>query len=215
MAFELPDLPYRYDALEPVMSRETLEYHHDKHHRAYVTKTNQLVRGTQYEKASLEDIIKQASGPLYNNAAQVWNHTFFFECLRTPGTAAPGRVLAAVLKKSFGSTAGFKKKFTEAATELFGSGWVWLAAGRDGALEIIAGKDAENPLTQGLTALLACDVWEHAYYLDTRNERPKYLEGFWKLVNWKFVEENLAAASGARPGKRPAIALSDGARAHA
>ncbi len=186
--FELPKLPYAMDALEPHISRETLEYHYGKHHAAYVNKLNELVKGTPHEKAALEDIVKKESGAIFNNAAQIWNHTFYWNCL-TAQSGAPGAKLLAALTSSFGSLDEFKKQFSNSAATLFGSGWAWLAKKPDGKLEIVPESNAGTPLTRGYTPLLTCDVWEHAYYIDYRNARPKYIEAFWNLVNWSWVEK--------------------------
>ncbi len=190
MAFTLPELPYAREALEPHMSRETLEFHYGKHHKAYVDNANKLIAGTEFEKMSLEDAVKKSSGKIFNNVAQIWNHTFFWHCL-TPKQAAPGKKLADALAKAFGSVDDFKKQFTETAIGTFGSGWAWLVRNADGSLAITSTSNAGNPMTSGQTPLLTCDVWEHAYYIDYRNARPAFLEHFWSLVNWQFVEKNL------------------------
>ncbi|HAK94928.1 MAG TPA: superoxide dismutase [Fe] [Planctomycetes bacterium] len=189
--FTLPKLPYAMDALAPRISKETLEFHHGKHHQAYVTKLNGLVEGTPEAKKSLEELIETATGPVFNNAAQVWNHTFYWSCLSPHGGGAPKGRIGEAIQNSFGSFDGFKQKFTEAAVNLFGSGWAWLASNENGALEIVQGKDADNPLRVNKTPILTCDVWEHAYYIDYRNARAKYVEAFWDLVNWDFVERRL------------------------
>ena len=191
MAHELPPLPYAQDALAPVLSKETLEYHYGKHHQAYVTNLNNLVKGTDFENASLEEIIMKASGGLFNNAAQVWNHTFYWNCL-CPGGAAPGSKLAAAINSSFGSMDEFKKQFSASAAGNFGSGWTWLVKNSTGGLEIVNTSNAANPMTDGKTPLLTIDVWEHAYYIDYRNARPKYLESIWGIVNWEYVSANFA-----------------------
>ncbi|MDP3295011.1 MAG: Fe-Mn family superoxide dismutase [Nevskia sp.] len=190
MTFALPELPYAREALEPHMSRETFEYHYGKHHKAYVDMANKLIVGTEFENASIEDVIKKSSGKLFNNVAQIWNHTFFWHCL-TPTQAAPGKKLTDALVKTFGGIEDFKKQFTEAAIGTFGSGWAWLVKKSDGTLAIVSTTGAGNPMTAGDLPLLTCDVWEHAYYIDYRNARPSYLEHFWSLVNWEFVEKNL------------------------
>ncbi|MFC1909296.1 superoxide dismutase, partial [Chloroflexota bacterium] len=169
---------------------ETIDYHHGKHHKAYVDNLNKLIPGTEFENISLEEIIRKASGGIFNNAAQIWNHTFYWNCLSPEGGGEPTRDLAVAITKSFGSFEEFKSKFTNAAVSQFGSGWAWLVHNPDGSLAIEATSNAENPLKQGKKALLTCDVWEHAYYIDYRNARAKYLEGFWKLVNWDFVGAN-------------------------
>jgi len=193
MAHDLPDLPYPKNALEPTISQETLEFHHDKHHQTYVTNLNNLVPGTEFENASLEDIVMKSSGGIFNNAAQVWNHTFYWNCLSPNGGGAPSGDLAAAIDKAFGSFEEFKKAFSTSAATNFGSGWTWLVKNSDGSVEIANTSNAGNPLTNGKTPLLTIDVWEHAYYIDFRNARPKYLEEIWKLVNWDFVATNLAA----------------------
>jgi Fe-Mn family superoxide dismutase len=190
MAFELPKLPFEMDALAPHISRETLEFHYGKHHQGYVTKINALVKGTEFEKATLEDIIKKATGGIYNNGAQVWNHTFYWNCLKPKGGGKPTGDLAAAIDKSFGSFNDFKEKFTDMAGGLFGSGWAWLIKKSDGSLDVVQGSNASNPLRDGHKPLMTCDVWEHAYYVDYRNARPKYIEAFWSLVNWDFVAKN-------------------------
>jgi len=191
--FKLPELPYPRDALAPHISKETLDFHYGKHHAAYVTNLNKLIAGTEYEKMYLEEIVKKAPpGPLFNNAAQVWNHTFYWNSLSPKGGGEPDGALAEAIQKSFGSFAKFKEKFTTAATTLFGSGWVWLVKTRDGGLAIENTSNAGTPAKTGSTALLTCDVWEHAYYIDYRNARPAYVEAYWKVVNWKFAEGNFA-----------------------
>lgn len=191
MSFSLPPLPYAPDALQPHLSRETLEFHYGKHHKAYVDKLNALVEGKPEGKKSLEELIRTSKGPAFNNAAQVWNHTFYWQCLSPNGGKEPQGPLMEAIMKSFGSFEDFKEKFAEASVNLFGSGWTWLTKAKDGTLEILQTKDADNPLTQDKTALLTCDVWEHAYYIDYRNLRPKYLEAFWQIVNWEFVASHL------------------------
>jgi len=189
---ELPKLPYPQNALEPHISAETLEFHYGKHHQTYVTNLNKLIAGTEFESASLEDIIKKASGGVFNNAAQVWNHTFYWNCLSPNGGGDPTGALADAINKAFGSVAAFKEKFAASAAGNFGSGWTWLVKNAKGEVEIANTSNAGNPMTSGQTPLMTCDVWEHAYYIDYRNARPKYLEAFWKLVNWDFVAKNLA-----------------------
>lgn len=193
MAFELPNLPYALGALAPYISQETLEYHYGKHHLAYVNKLNSLIPGTEFENMSLEEIILTASaGGIFNNAAQVWNHTFYWHCMSPNGGGEPSGKLADAIKEHFGSFQAFKDKFTETAVNHFASGWAWLAKNEAGKLEIFSTSNASTPMTEGKKALLTCDVWEHAYYIDTRNARPPYLENFWKVVNWEFVAQNLA-----------------------
>lgn len=190
MAHTLPDLPYALDALQPHISKETLEYHYGKHHKTYVEKLNGLVEGTEFARASLEDIVRKASGGIFNNGAQVWNHTFYWNCMSPDGGGTPGGELARTIDRTFGSFEAFKKEFSEKATGLFGSGWAWLVK-TGGGLEIVQASNADNPLRNGSTPVLTCDVWEHAYYVDYRNARPKYVEAFWNVVNWDFVAEKL------------------------
>lgn len=187
MAIELPPLPYARDALEPHISAETIDYHYGKHHQAYVTNLNNLIQGTEHENADLETIIRNSSGGLFNNAAQVWNHTFYWNCMKPGGGGEPGGKLAEAIQAAFGSFAAFKEAFTKAAVGTFGSGWAWLVQRPDGSLGIVSTSNAATPLTGPDTPLLTCDVWEHAYYIDYRNARPKYVEAFWNLVNWDFV----------------------------
>lgn len=194
MAFELPPLPYPKDALNPHMSAETLEYHHDKHHKTYVDNLNKMVVGTEFEKSDLVDIMKRATGPIYNNGAQVWNHTFFWNCMAPKAGGEPKGDVADALTRDFGSFQQFKEKFSEASIKQFGSGWGWLVKNKSGKLEIMSTSNAVNPITEGHTPLLTCDVWEHAYYIDYRNKRPDFLAAFWNLVNWNFVGENLKKA---------------------
>lgn len=193
MTHELPPLPYSMDALEPYISKETLEYHYGKHHQTYVTNLNNLIAGTEFENMALEEIITKASGPIFNNAAQVWNHTFYWHSLSPNGGGAAMGAVAEAINRDFGSFDAFKEAFTKAAVTLFGSGWAWLVKNPDGKLEIVQTSNAGNPLTEGKTPILTCDVWEHAYYIDYRNARPKYLEAFWHLVNWDFANQNLGA----------------------
>lgn len=192
MAIELPPLPYPLDALQPHISKETLEYHYEKHHRAYVTNLNNLLPGSGLENLSLEEIIKQSKGPIFNNAAQVWNHTFYWHCLTPKGGGEPTGALAAAINQAFGSFGSFKEQFSKTAIATFGSGWGWLAKNAQGGLEIISTSNAGTPMTDNKKALLTCDVWEHAYYIDYRNLRPKYVEAFWNLVNWEFVAKNFS-----------------------
>jgi Fe-Mn family superoxide dismutase len=192
MAFELPNLPYAPDALAPYISKETLEFHHGKHHATYVTNLNNLIKGGNFENMGLEQIVKEAgSGPLFNNAAQHFNHSFYWKCLKPRGGGEPGGRLSDAIKKSCGDFEAFKKKFTETAVGHFGSGWAWLVQNGDGSLAIEGGHDADNPLAHNKRPLLTCDVWEHAYYIDYRNARAKYVEAFWNIVNWEFAESNL------------------------
>lgn len=192
MAIELPALPYAIDALAPHISQETLEFHHGKHHATYVTKLNAAIPGTEFENMSLEDIIKKSSGPVFNNAAQIWNHTFYWNCLSPNGGGEPTGAVADAINKAFGSFAEFQAKFDDKAVNNFGSSWTWLVKNTDGSLEIVNTSNAGTPMTSGQTALLTVDLWEHAYYIDFRNARPAYLAAFWKLVNWDFVAKNLA-----------------------
>ena len=191
MEHTLPDLPYDMDALEPSISKETLEYHYGKHHQTYVTNLNNLIKGTEFEKSSLEDIIRKATGGLFNNAAQVWNHTFYWNCLSPKGGGDPKGNIVPLINTAFGSFDEFKAKFSSSATTNFGSGWTWLVKEKDGSLAITNTSNAGCPLTEGQTPLLTIDVWEHAYYIDYRNARAKYIESFWSLVNWDFVNANL------------------------
>ncbi len=191
MTFTLPQLPYALDALSPHISKETLEYHYGKHHNAYVTNLNKLIAGTEFESMSLEDIIMKAKGGIFNNAAQVWNHTFYWHSMTPNGGGEPQGKLAEAINKDFGSFAAFKEQFTQAAATTFGSGWAWLVQDSSGALKITSTSNAGTPMTEGLNALLTCDVWEHAYYIDYRNVRPDYISAFWSLVNWDFVASNL------------------------
>ncbi len=192
MAHQLPPLPFAQDALEPTISSETLEYHYGKHHQAYVTNLNNLIAGGEFENASLEEIIGKASGGIFNNAAQVWNHTFYWNCLSPSGGGEPAGALADAIAAAFGSFEEFKKQFSASAAGNFGSGWTWLVKNKDGALEIVNTSNAANPMTDGKTPLLTVDVWEHAYYIDYRNARPKYLEQIWGIINWEFVAGNFA-----------------------
>jgi superoxide dismutase, Fe-Mn family len=187
MAFELPKLPYKLNALVPHISEETLEFHYGKHHLAYVNNLNGLIPGTQFEKASLETIIKNADGAIFNNAAQIWNHTFYFESFTKTGKRVPDGKLAEAIIKTFGSFDAFKEQFTKAAATLFGAGWAWLAKSEDGSLQIIQESNAGNPLKKGLKPLLTCDVWEHAYYIDYRNRRPDYIKSFWEIIDWNVI----------------------------
>ncbi|WP_066017285.1 MULTISPECIES: superoxide dismutase [Fe] [Endozoicomonas] len=192
MAFQLPELPYERDALEPHISKETLDYHYGKHHNTYVVKLNGLVEGTELENKSLEEIIKTSEGGIFNNAAQVWNHTFYWNCLSPNGGGKPSGELAAAIDKAFGSFDEFVAKFSDMAVNNFGSSWTWLVKNTDGSLEIVNTSNAGTPITGDQKPLLTCDLWEHAYYIDYRNVRPDYLKGFWALVNWEFVAANLA-----------------------
>jgi len=192
MPYELPPLPYPKEALEPHMSRETLEYHHGKHHKAYVDKLNELVKGTPFENAALEDVVRRSEGKIFNNAAQVWNHTFFWNCMSPKGGGKPSGKLAQAIDSSFGSFEDFKKKFSTEAVDVFGTGWAWLVKRDDGSLAIAPMEDADTPLKSGGRALLTLDVWEHAYYIDYRNRRPDFIAAFWNIVNWDFAARNHA-----------------------
>ena len=192
MAIELPPLPYARDALAPHISAETLDFHYGKHHQTYVTNLNNMIKGTEFENLGLDDIVKKASGGMFNNAAQVWNHTFYWNSLSPRGGGEPSGKLADAIKKTFGSFQQFKDQFTQTAVGTFGSGWAWLVQRPDGALGLVSTSNAATPLTGNDRALLTCDVWEHAYYIDYRNARPKYLEAFWNLANWEFAAEQLA-----------------------
>ncbi|MFZ5722484.1 MAG: superoxide dismutase [Pseudomonadota bacterium] len=192
MAFELPPLPYAKDALAPFISAETIDYHYGKHHQAYVTNLNNLVKGTEHENKTLEQIVLSSSGGMFNNAAQVWNHTFYWNCMKPAGGGEPTGALAEAINKSFGSFAAFKEKFSASAVGNFGSGWTWLVKNKDGGVEIVNTGNAGCPLTEGKKPLLTVDVWEHAYYIDFRNLRAKYVETFWNYVNWEFVAKQFA-----------------------
>ncbi|HLV27896.1 MAG TPA: superoxide dismutase [Fe] [Burkholderiaceae bacterium] len=192
MAFTLPPLPYEMNALEPHISKETLEYHYGKHHQTYVTNLNNLIAGTEFESASLEDIVRKSSGGVFNNAAQVWNHTFYWNCLSPNGGGQPEGALAEAINAKWGSFDAFKEAFNKSAAGNFGSGWTWLVKKGDGSVDIVNTSNAATPLTTSDVPLMTCDVWEHAYYIDYRNARPKYLESFWNLVNWQFVAQNFA-----------------------
>lgn len=193
MEHKLPELPYALDALAPHISKETLEFHYGKHHQTYITNLNSLIKGTEFENASLEEIVQKSTGGLFNNAAQVWNHTFYWFGLSPNGGGEPTGALADAINAKWGNFDEFKKAFNAVAAGTFGSGWAWLVKNADGSLELVSTSNAASPLTTDKTPLLTCDVWEHAYYIDYRNSRPNYLEGFWKLVNWEFVAKNLAA----------------------
>lgn len=192
MTHELPKLPYAMDALQPVISKETLEYHYGKHHLAYVNNLNNLIKDTEFANLSLEETIKKSSGGIFNNAAQVWNHTFYWHCLSPQSNREPQGKLADAIKKTFDSFEEFKKRFSQTAISTFGSGWAWLVKDKQGNLEIISTSNAGTPMTQDKQALLTCDVWEHAYYIDYRNARPTYVEKFWEIVNWDFVNKKFS-----------------------
>jgi len=190
MEHTLPPLPYAMDALAPTISKETLEYHYTKHHQTYVTTLNTLIKGTEFEALTLEEIIKKASGPTFNNAAQVWNHTFYWNGMKPAGGGTPSGALGDAITAKWGSFDAFKEAFTKSCLSNFGSGWTWLVKKADGSVDIVNTTGAATPLTTGDKALLTCDVWEHAYYIDYRNLRAKYVESFWGLVNWEFVAKN-------------------------
>ncbi len=187
MKFELPPLPYALDALEPHISQKTLEFHYGKHHQAYVNNLNNLIPGSAFEDADLEKIVKEADGGIYNNGAQVWNHTFYFNSFSPNGGGEPKGELAEDINKTFGSFDAFKDEFSKAAATLFGAGWAWLVKKSDGSLEIVKESNAGNPLRTGVEPILTCDVWEHAYYLDKQNKRPAYIADFWKVIDWDIV----------------------------
>jgi len=191
MAFTLPELPYSKDGLAPHISAETLDFHHGKHHNAYVTNLNNLTEGKPEAEKSVEELVKTAEGGVFNNAAQIWNHTFYWNSMKPGGGGAPSGAIAEAITRDFGSFDAFKEQFTKAAATLFGSGWCWLVKGADGKLEIVQTSNAASPLRDGKTPILTCDVWEHAYYVDYRNARPKYVEAWWNLVNWDFANENV------------------------
>ncbi len=192
MAIELPALPYARDALAPHISAETIDFHYGKHHQTYVTNLNNQIKGTEFEALALEDIIRKSSGGMFNNAAQVWNHTFYWNCLKPNGGGEPTGKLADAINAAFGSFQQFKDQFTQTALTTFGSGWAWLVQRADGSLGLVSTSNAATPLTGTDRALLTCDVWEHAYYVDYRNARAKYVEAFWNLVNWEFVSAQMA-----------------------
>ena len=192
MAIELPALPWARDALAPHISAETIDYHYGKHHQTYVTNLNNLIKGTEFENLDLVAIVKKSQGGMFNNAAQVWNHTFYWNSLSPKGGGEPSGKLADAIKKAFGGFAQFKEEFTKTAVGTFGSGWAWLVQRADGGLALVSTSNAATPITGTDRPLLTCDVWEHAYYIDYRNARPKYLEGFWNLVNWEFATSQMA-----------------------
>ena len=192
MQHQLPRLPYALDALQPHISKETLETHYGKHHQAYVTNLNNLVKGSEFENASLEEIIRKSTGGIFNNAAQVWNHTFYWHCLLPKAGGEAKGALAQAISRKFGSFATFKEAFSKSAVENFGSGWTWLVKKTDGTVDIVNTSNAATPLTGPDKPLLTCDVWEHAYYVDYRNRRPDYVAAFWNLVHWEFAAQNYA-----------------------
>ncbi len=192
MEHQLPALPYAMDALSPHISKETLEFHYGKHHQTYVTNLNNLIKGTEFEHATLEDIVKKSSGGVFNNAAQIWNHTFYWNSLSPNGGGKPSGGLASAIDAKWGSFDAFKDAFTKSAVGNFGSSWTWLVKKADGSLDIVNTSNAATPLTTGDKPLLTCDLWEHAYYIDYRNRRPDYMGAFWSLVNWDFASKNFA-----------------------
>ena len=194
MSITLPALPYELDGLEPHISKETLEYHYGKHHQTYVNNLNNMIAGTDFEQKTLEEIVKESDGAIFNNAAQVWNHTFYWNCLSSQGGHLPNGELLTLIERDFESFEKFKEEFTQVALKTFGSGWAWLVFTPQATLEIQSTSNALTPLCSVNIPLMTCDVWEHAYYVDYRNARPKYVEAFWSLVNWDFVASNLASA---------------------
>jgi superoxide dismutase, Fe-Mn family len=192
MAIELPKLPWAREALAPHISAETIDYHYGKHHQTYVTNLNNMIKGTEFENLDLVAIVKKAQGGMFNNAAQVWNHTFYWNSLAPKGGGEPSGKLADAIKKSFGGFAQFKEEFTKTAVGTFGSGWAWLVQRADGSLGLVSTSNAATPITGGDRPLLTCDVWEHAYYIDYRNARPKYIEAFWNLANWEFATAQMS-----------------------
>lgn len=192
MEHTLPALPYAMDALQPHISKETLEFHYGKHHQTYVTNLNNLIKGTEFENASLEDIVKKSSGGVFNNAAQIWNHTFYWNSLSPKGGGKPAGALAAAIDAKWGSFDAFKEAFTKSAVGNFGSSWTWLVRKADGSLDIVNTSNAATPVTTADKPLMTCDLWEHAYYIDYRNRRPDYLGAFWSLVNWDFAAKNFS-----------------------
>ena len=192
MPIELPALPYPMDALAPHISAETLEFHYGKHHKTYVDNLNKLIEGTPMANASLETIVQESDGGIFNNAAQIWNHSFYWNCLTPNAKDKPSGALLSAIESKFGSFDAFKEAFTKTALTTFGSGWAWLVKTADGGVDLISTSNADTPLKHGTIALLTCDVWEHAYYIDYRNARPKYLQAFWALANWDFAEANFS-----------------------
>jgi superoxide dismutase, Fe-Mn family len=191
MPFELPKLPYAADALQPYISKQTIDFHYGKHHATYVNNLNNLVQGTRFENAALDLIVREADGPVFNNGAQIWNHTFYFESFSPTGSREPSGTLAAAISATFGSFGSFKEQFTKSAMTLFGSGWAWLVKKPEGGLEIVQEPNAGNPLRKGLTPLLTCDVWEHAYYLDYQNKRADYVQAFWNILDWGIIGKRI------------------------
>ncbi len=200
----LPELPYAMDALSPHISKETLEFHYGKHHKTYVETLNKLIAGTEFENKSLEEIVKKSSGKIFNNAAQVWNHTFYWNSMAPKAGGEPDGVLGEAIEKKWGPFDTFKTEFGKVAADTFGSGWVWLVQTPDGGLDLKSTSNAQTPLTTADKPLLTCDVWEHAYYIDYRNKRPDYVGAFWNVVNWKFAAENMASGAADKAGIRKA-----------
>ncbi len=195
MSFQLPELPYAIDALQPFLSEEQMQYHYGKHHAAYFTKLNGLVEGKPEADLPLRQVVVESSGGFFNNSAQAWNHTFFWNCMSPSGGGEPGGELQGAIERDLGGLEAFRKAFTDAAVSLFGSGWAWLACDADGKLEIMALGNADTPLKHDREPLLTLDVWEHAYYIDYRNERPRFVQAFWDVVNWSFVKQNFTDAT--------------------
>ena len=193
MEHQLPKLPYPLEALEPYISAETFKYHYGKHHKAYVTKLNELIKDTKFEKLELEEIIKMSEGALFNNAAQHWNHTFFWSCLKPDAGGNPNGKVSGLIDQSWGNFEDFKDEFSKLAMANFGSGWTWVVVKQDGTLQIMNTSNADTPLKHGMRAILTLDVWEHAYYIDYRNERTNFVQAFWNVVNWSFVNQNLSS----------------------
>jgi Fe-Mn family superoxide dismutase len=193
MEHQLPPLPFEKNALEPNISAETFDYHYGKHHQTYVTTLNKLIPGTEYENMPLEEIVRKSSGPVFNNAAQTWNHTFFWNCLSPQGGGGPKGALGDAIVQKWGSYDKFKEEFAKTAIGTFGSGWAWLVRKADGSVDLVSTSNAATPLASDATPLLTLDVWEHAYYIDYRNARPKFVEAFWNVVNWEFAEKNFGA----------------------
>lgn len=194
MRFELPDLPYKLNSLEPFISKKTLEYHYYKYHNAYLVNLNKMIQGTKFNNLDLETIIKVADGPIFNNAAQVWNHTFYFECLNPADNCKLKGPFAEVIKRNFGSIKFFKSAFIQAVDSLFGVGWIWLVLNQQGSLKIIPKSNAGNPLRIGLIPIMTCDVWEHAYYIDYQHRYEEYIDAYWELINWDLIEKRYIEA---------------------
>lgn len=206
MPHTLPELPYTLDALEPHISRETLEYHYGKHHRTYIKKLNELIKGTKLETLSLEELVRKSSGEIFNNAAQAWNHDFYWQCLAPKARRQPAGALAKAIERYFGSFDEFRNRFTQTAVATFGSGWAWLILNPDHSVSIASTGNANTPIRDGGVPILTCDVWEHAYYIDHRNDRPAYLKAFWRLANWDFAGRNYDGGKPCPAPQRIAIA---------